>query len=80
MGERKIHEKGMGPGETHGPPALGVREFLGSPEFRRFRVGMKKLLTVRKSDLDRMVSAAKERSPRTGNPNAPGRKPRRADG
>ena len=70
--ERQIREE-TGPGETH-PPHLNVREFLDSPEFRRFRVGMKSLLKVPKSELDHRVRTAREASPRAGNPNAPGRK------
>ena len=78
--ERQIHTEGLGQGETNGTPALGVREFLGSPEFRRFRIGMKRLLKVPKSELDQRVLDAKETSLRIGNPNAPGRRARRREG
>ena len=73
MAERQVCKETLGPGETH-PPPLSVREFLDSPEFRRFRTGMKKLLKVPKAELDHRVRTAKKLSPRAGNPNAPGRK------
>jgi hypothetical protein len=73
MVEGQIRKESAEPGETH-PPPLNVREFLDSPEFRRFRTGMKKLLKVPKADLDHRVRTAKDLSPRVGNPNAPGRK------
>ena len=72
MSERQICEK-AGPGETHLPPMTPER-FLESPEFRKFRTGMKQLLKVPKARLDRLVEDAKADSPRAGNPNAPGRK------
>jgi len=70
---RQIRKETLGSGEIH-PPPLGEREFLESPEFRRFRAGMKKLLKIPKTDLDDMVRQAKIASPRADNPNAPGRK------
>ena len=72
--ERQVHAEGLGQGEANGSPALGIREFLGSPEFRRFRSGMKKLIKVSKAELDAMIGHAKRTSPRAGNPKAPGRK------
>jgi len=45
-----------------------------SPEFRRLRAGMKRILTVNKADLDRRVQEAKLNSDRIYNPKAPGRK------
>jgi hypothetical protein len=72
MAERQMREK-AGPGKTH-PPPMAAEQFLESPEFRRFRTGMKRLLTVPKEKLDRLVENAKADSPRAGNPNAPGRK------
>jgi hypothetical protein len=62
------------PGETH-PPPLTAEQFEASPEFRRFKGIMRKLLKVPKAELDHRVRAAKAASPRAGNPNAPGRKP-----
>ena len=61
------------PRETH-PPPLTAEQFERTPEFRDFRGIMRKLLTVPKVHLDRKVRAAKKKSPRAGNPNAPGRK------
>lgn len=78
MAERQMGTNEATAGPTH-PPPLTVEQFRASPEFRRLRVGMKKLLRVSKADLDRRLIAAKERSPRTGNPNAPGRKPKKPD-
>ena len=66
------------PGETH-PPPLSDEAFVETPEFRRFRSGMKRLLKVPKSELDHRVLTAREASPRAGNPNAPGRKRNKYD-
>jgi hypothetical protein len=55
-------------------PPLTAEQFEASPEFRRFRGIMRKLLKVPKTELDHRVRTAKEQSPRAGNPNAPGRK------
>lgn len=73
MAERHETEE-TSAGETH-PPPLTAEQFEASPEFRRFKNGMRKLLKVPKSELDDRVRLARERSPRAGNPNAPGRKP-----
>jgi hypothetical protein len=51
-------------------------EFEAQPEFSHFKEVMRKLLAVPKADLDRKVQHAKKTSPRSGNPDAPGRKPR----
>jgi hypothetical protein len=72
MVERQIREK-AGSGETH-PPPLTPQRFIESPEFRRFRTGMKQLLKVPKARLDRLVEDARADSPRMGDANAPGRK------
>ena len=56
------------------PPPLTAAEFEARPEFAHFKTVMKRLLAVPKSALDRKVRRAKKRSPRVGNPNAPGRK------
>jgi hypothetical protein len=56
------------------PPPLTAEEFEAQPEFQHFKTVMKRLLAVPKSALDRKVRRAKKRSPRAGNPNAPGRK------
>ena len=55
-------------------PPLTAEEFEAQPEFAHFKAVMKRLLAVPKSALDRKVRRAKKRSPRAGNPNAPGRK------
>jgi hypothetical protein len=78
MAERQICEK-TGSGETH-PPPLSAEKFMGSPEFRKFRAGIKRLLKVPKAELDKRVAIAREASPRSGNPNAPGRKPMKKHG
>jgi hypothetical protein len=67
------HTEATKPGETH-PPPMSAEQFKATPEFRKFRTFMKKLLKVPKSELDHRVRTAKENSPRVGNPNAPGRK------
>ena len=58
-------------------PPLSVDRFRASPEFRKFKGIMRNLLSVTKPELDRMVEQAKKDSPRAGNPNAPGRKPKK---
>ena len=73
----KHHEEAAG--ETH-PPPLTSEQFKVSPEFRKFKGFMRKLLKVPKSELDHRVRTAKETSPRAGNPNAPGRKPKTGSG
>jgi hypothetical protein len=55
---------------------MTAEEFEATPDFARFKVIMKGLLAVPKLELDRKVRAAKKKSPRAGNPNAPGRKPK----
>jgi hypothetical protein len=64
--------------ETQGPRFSRTR-FEATPEFAEFKASMKKLLAVPKEVLDARVKAAKEASPRAGNPDAPGRK-RKAPG
>jgi hypothetical protein len=59
--------------ETH-PPPLTTEQFEASAEFHKFKGIMRRLLSVPKAHLDRKVRKAKEKSPRAGNPNAPGRK------
>ena len=56
------------------PPALSPEQFKATPEFRKFKGIMRRLLKVPKSELDQRVGEAKSTSPRAGNPNAPGRK------
>ena len=74
MVEGQIRKKTEGAGETQ-PPPLSDEAFVASPEFRRFRSGMKRLLKVPKAELDHWVRTARAESPRAGNPNAPGRRP-----
>jgi hypothetical protein len=57
-------------------PPLSPERFKATPELKRFKSIMRKLLKVPKTDLDERVRMAKETSPRAGNPNAPGRKPK----
>lgn len=70
--ERQIRKETRA-GETHPPPMTAGR-FERTPEFDRLKRVMRQLLRVPKSELDERVRQAKEVSPRTGNPNAPGRK------
>ena len=57
-------------------PPMTAEQFEASPEFRTFKRVMKKAMKVSKPELDELVRHAKETSPRFGNPNAPGRKPK----
>jgi hypothetical protein len=78
MVEGQVHTETEGTRETH-PPPLSDEALVASPEFRRFRIGMRKLVKVPKSELDHRVRTAKETSPRAGNANAPGRKRKSQD-
>jgi hypothetical protein len=73
--ERRMVEalRGTAAGETQQPP-MTAEEFEVAPDFARFKVVMKRLLAVPKLELDRKVRVAKKKSPRAGNPDAPGRK------
>ena len=73
---RSKHHVEPEPSETH-PPPLTTEQFKGSPEFRKFKGIMRKLLKVPKAELDHRVRTAKATSTRAGNPNAPGRKSRK---
>ena len=73
MADGPIPTQETGAGQEIRPP-LTAEEFEAQPEFQHFKTVMKRLLTVPKSALDRKVRRAKKRSPRVGNPNAPGRK------
>jgi hypothetical protein len=79
MVEGRENNKARGAREAHGPPFSRTR-FEATPEFERFKRGMKKLLAVPKAVLDARVKAAKEASPRAGNPKAAGRKPKQRGG
>ena len=57
------------------PSPLTPEQFRETPEFRKFKGIMRKILKAPKAELDHRIRTAKELSPRTGNPNAPGRKP-----
>jgi len=48
--------------------------FDSTPEFQQYREAMRKLIAVPKTELDELVKAAKDASPRNGNTRAPGRK------
>lgn len=48
--------------------------FNSTPEFQHFKSVMRKLIAVPKAEVDELVLASKESSPRKNNPNAPGRK------
>jgi hypothetical protein len=60
------------------PPPLTAAQFEALPEFLRFKTMMRRILAVPKRELDRRIRAEKKKSPRVGNPNAPGRKPSKA--
>jgi hypothetical protein len=53
---------------------LTPEQFRATPEYRKFKGIMRRLLKVPKSELDDMVRNAKRMSPRTDNPDSPGRK------
>lgn len=55
-------------------PPLSPDQFRATPEFRKFKGIIRRLLKVPKAELDKHVRVAKEKSPRIGNPNAAGRK------
>jgi len=55
-------------------PAPLPNAFDSTPEFQHFKNVMRKLVAVPKAELDALVKAAKEASPRKGDPHAPGRK------
>lgn len=76
MADGPIPQQEAGTREENIPPPLTAEEFEAQPEFQHFKTVMKRLLAVPKSALDRRVRRAKRRSPRAGNPNAPGRKKR----
>ena len=55
-------------------PPLIPQEFTASPQFRRFKKGMRRIMKVSKAELDGRIRLAKERSPRKDRANSPGRK------
>jgi hypothetical protein len=74
MADGQVPTQETGARDENLPPPLTAEEFEAQPEFQHFKTVMKRLLAVPKSALDRRVRRAKKRSPRAGNPNAPGRK------
>jgi hypothetical protein len=76
MADGPILAQETGAREENLPLPLTAEEFEAQPEFTHFKTVMRRLLAVPKSALDRKVRRAKKRSPRAGNPNAPGRKKR----
>lgn len=77
MADRRQTKEEAGTREAKPPPSgLTAEQFTALPEFGRFKTIMRRLLAVPKSELDRKVRAAKNKSLRVGNPNAPGRKPK----
>jgi hypothetical protein len=74
--------------ETSSSEAPGAREtyprsdgesmkaapFDSTPEFKHFKEVMRRVLAVPKKRLDKLVADAKEKSPRNGDPHAPGQK------
>ena len=55
-------------------PRFDPNHFEATKEFANFKAGVKRLLAVPKAVVDARVKAAKEASPRVGNPKAAGRK------
>ena len=53
---------------------MKATRFDATPEFQHFKEVMRGVLAVPKARLDELVQAAKEESPRKGNPHAPGQK------
>jgi len=68
----RLPDKTPEPGKARQP--LSASRFKATPEYANFTRGMIELLKVSKPELDERVRAAKEASPRFGNPNAAGRK------
>ena len=66
--------KAAGAREAGDRPPMTAEQFEATPEFRKFKTAMRKILKVPKVDLDERVQRAKATSPRLGNPSAPGRK------
>jgi len=48
--------------------------FDSTPEFAHFKDVMRKLIAVPKAEVDELVKASKDASPRNGDKHAPGRK------
>jgi len=48
--------------------------FDSTPQFQHFKDVMRKLIAVPKAEVDELVKASREASPRKNNPAAPGRK------
>jgi len=55
-------------------PPLTAEQFIATPEFRRLKKGMRKIVKVSKAEIEDRVQRARLSSPRAGNPNAPGRR------
>jgi hypothetical protein len=53
---------------------MKAEPFDSTPDFQRFKQIMRGVLSVSKQRLDELVRAAKENSPRNGDPHAPGQK------
>ena len=54
--------------------SMKAEPFDSTPEFQHFKEVMRAVLAVPKKRLDELVRIAKERSPRNGDPHAPGQK------
>ncbi len=68
--------KAARPGKAPPPRGVTAEEFRATSEFRHFKAVMRRLIAVPKAELDAMVRTAREKSPRVGDPSAPGRKPK----
>jgi hypothetical protein len=79
MADGPILTEETGAREENLPPPLTAEEFEAQPELQHFKTVMRRLLAVPKTALDRKVRRAQKHSPRAGNPNAPGRKPKVTD-
>jgi hypothetical protein len=54
--------------------SMKAEPFDSTPEFKCFKEVMRGVLAVPKARLDELVREAKEKSPRNGDPHAPGQK------
>jgi len=67
--------KSARPRQANPPPrSLTAGEFAATREFAHFKAVMRRLVAVPKVEVDAMVKATREKSPRVDNPAAPGRK------
>jgi hypothetical protein len=61
MAERPEAQDAGAKTEAREEPRLAPQDFVNTPEFKRFKRGMKKILKVSKTELDRRVEVTKTR-------------------